>query len=341
MADRATTERGSAPEEIRQEIQRTRSAMDHTVDELAERLSPGRLLDEVWHRVRSGGVDGLASAIRDHPIPVALMGLGLGWLAIEQATGRSVGDSGDGYDDEHRYGGGRFRSGPGTDAPAQGRRGPYRGEEISGEVEYQRDPYTEESKAEEATGSAKERAGEMASRTKHRVSEAASTAGEATAAVRHGARSAGRKAKSTFSSLMEDNPLAVGAVAFGLGLASGVSAPSTSVGNRLMGPASDELGRKAKDVGRETVHHAKGVARGAARAAADEARAQREERDLDATAAEGVRRAKAAAAEVAKETEEAAREVGSAAKRAAKERARVAPEERKEGEGAHESPPQP
>ena len=79
------------PDEIRREIARTRAEMDDTVDELGERLSPGRLVDDVWARFRrAGGLSAIGETVRDHPVPVALMGLGLAWLAIEQASGRST-----------------------------------------------------------------------------------------------------------------------------------------------------------------------------------------------------------------------------------------------------------
>src|SRR5690554_2813837 len=76
------------PEMIRQDIRRTRGEMDGTVDELVDRLSVGNLVDEVWQRFRhrSGNLDGV---LKEHPIPLALIGLGLGWLVVEQATGGS------------------------------------------------------------------------------------------------------------------------------------------------------------------------------------------------------------------------------------------------------------
>src|SRR5690606_28580138 len=75
-----------SPDEIRSEIERTRSELHETVDALERRLSPGELFEELWNRVRGSGT-GAGDVVRDHPVPLALMGLGLGWLAVEKATG--------------------------------------------------------------------------------------------------------------------------------------------------------------------------------------------------------------------------------------------------------------
>ncbi len=68
MTDRAKDRR--SPDEIQKDIDRTRSDMDHTVDELQGRLSLGRLVDEIWGRVReSGGVGGRGVGDLTDPMP--------------------------------------------------------------------------------------------------------------------------------------------------------------------------------------------------------------------------------------------------------------------------------
>lgn len=330
-------------EEIRQEIRQTRSDMGETVDRLAERISPGQLLDEVWGRVRGDGGEGLGSVVRDHPVPVALMGLGLGWLAVEEITGSS---------DRHMH-----DAGPGTYEPAEGRRGPYRGDAVD-----QDDPEWEHAdlstraraKAEEARDAASgavsdtgRKAVEIASGAKDAASGAARSARDAVsgaadsaaskarglgaetsdrasstaAEARHAGRRAARKARSGFQELLEDQPLVLGALAFGLGLAGGLAAPSTTREDRLMGRTSETLKDEAGRVARETAGKAKRVASATAEAAADEARRQREERDVQGATRDGLEAVESAAGEVAGEAKEAAREVARAAKEAAQESA--------------------
>ena len=119
MADREGYEGQRSSAEIRREIERTRSQMDETVERIGEKLSAARILDEMWSRVRTGdGAAMLGEAIRDHPKPFALMGLGIGMLAVEQARGRENG--------RHAHG----HVGPGTTERAEGRVGPYRGDAV-------------------------------------------------------------------------------------------------------------------------------------------------------------------------------------------------------------------
>lgn len=83
--------------EIKRDIERTRGAMDETLDELGERLNPRNLLDDVIGLFRSdstrdtaqraGDVAGefaqnLGRQVRENPIGVTLVGAGLAWLAF-------------------------------------------------------------------------------------------------------------------------------------------------------------------------------------------------------------------------------------------------------------------
>ncbi|GAA4454200.1 DUF3618 domain-containing protein [Novipirellula rosea] len=84
-------------DEIKRRIDRTRGAMDETLDELGDRLNPRNLLDDVIEIFRSptaqdtakraSGAAGdfatnLGRQIRDNPIGATLVGAGLAWLAL-------------------------------------------------------------------------------------------------------------------------------------------------------------------------------------------------------------------------------------------------------------------
>lgn len=99
MATREDTLKGArnrSPEEIRRDIDRDRGELDVTVEALQSRLAPGALAEEAWSRVRrtlgggGAGGSGLGQAARNHPVPLTLIGAGLGWLVVEGASGRSV-----------------------------------------------------------------------------------------------------------------------------------------------------------------------------------------------------------------------------------------------------------
>lgn len=287
MAD-TMTRRHRASENLRRDIQETRSRMDETVDALAGRLSPDHLLDEAWGRLRGQGEEGIGQVVKEHPIPVALVGVGLGWLAVEQASersdGRVEGDVPTGrterpitYAEGPRYGEGAEWTGYDTPAghvvgdEADGEAGSDRGmgERISDAASAVKEKVSSaaESARERASGAmdaARERAHDRGDRARERISHAR-------ASLEERARHRGRQARRGFWSMLEDNPLALGAVAFGIGLASGMSVPSSRIEDRVMGRASDTLEDEAKRVGERTAEQAKHVAREAAATAMEEA----------------------------------------------------------------------
>ncbi|MGQ9365217.1 DUF3618 domain-containing protein [Azospirillum sp. ST 5-10] len=70
--------------EIEQDIGAIRARMDSTLDELEYRLSPGQMTGLVTQAVRDvvqGRPTRVARAVRANPIPVAMIGIGVLWLA--------------------------------------------------------------------------------------------------------------------------------------------------------------------------------------------------------------------------------------------------------------------
>jgi len=73
-----------------QDIEATRRRIDEKARVLGERVSPRSLLRPVKERLEStigpGGRD-ILNAFREHPLPLALTGLGLGWLLLRDVRG--------------------------------------------------------------------------------------------------------------------------------------------------------------------------------------------------------------------------------------------------------------
>ena len=74
-------------ENIEADIAHTREQMSETLDAIQDRLSPGRLIDEAIGYFKNGsGSNGFAKNLTDtvthNPVPVALVGIGLGWLMM-------------------------------------------------------------------------------------------------------------------------------------------------------------------------------------------------------------------------------------------------------------------
>ncbi len=81
MAVHTTTQ---DPDVVERDLQATRTRLDSRLSELGKRLSPGQIVDEGLDLLRTReGVDftrNLGFAVRERPIPVALVGIGLAWL---------------------------------------------------------------------------------------------------------------------------------------------------------------------------------------------------------------------------------------------------------------------
>lgn len=285
-------------DEIRRDIEGTRTELRDTVTALERKLSLGQVVDEVWGRLggrRAAGdaVSNLGGTIRDHPVPLALMGLGIAWLAVDSVTGS---------DREDARGGG---VGPGTYGRAEGRVGPYRGdtahrssepssmdkakqkasevaEKAKGMLADAKDSFGSSDEDDSGNGEAPAWYGaDEGDGGSDRTGEAADRARHAAERARKGARRGVEKARHGLRSAMDEQPLALGAVAFGLGLASGLAAPTSRWEDEAMGAAADvvkdEAGSMAKDATRDVKQVVASVASDAKQAAKEEMH----ERDLD------------------------------------------------------------
>lgn len=94
------SESNNDPDHIRRQIDYTRAQMTTTINEIGERLSPDNLIEQAKSSVREATVGrikdmsyqanrkvegvsaGLGQTVRENPLPVALIGLGLGWLLL-------------------------------------------------------------------------------------------------------------------------------------------------------------------------------------------------------------------------------------------------------------------
>ena len=288
-------------DEIRREIERKRHEMDRTVDDLERKLTPAQLLDHALWLVRgsdSGSerarrvADGLVGFAKNHPIPVALMSAGAAWLAAESRKDSDVGTGtyaradgrvgpymGDALDDgplraEGEYGATASFDGSASDGGASvtdrvrdrvGETAQGVGDRVHGAGDALRDRMhvmgdRVSGVAEGARGrmqAAGESLRDTADATRERSAELARR-------TREQATLRGRQARERYDRTLEDNPLALGAAAFGLGLAAGLSAPSTRVEGEYLGARSDALKDEARSIASDTARAAKAATRQAA-----------------------------------------------------------------------------
>lgn len=231
---------------------------------------------------RYTGEGRLIDTVRDNPLPLALMGLGIGWLVFSgmregravrggahsggragMGYGRPQGedyDAGAGYGayDSSDYGGADYAgyssyaaSGQGAAEAGEGR-GRARGIREEAGVKARR---MRESAAR-VTGRIQERAQDLAGSARTRLSGAGRS-------IRAGAGNLAGRSGDTY----RDHPLMIGSVALLIGAALGAALPRTRQEDEMLGHGSDALAHRARAVGEDALGRAKQVARRTAEAA--------------------------------------------------------------------------
>jgi len=271
--------RGRSSREIRSEIDRTRSDMDETFAALDAKLTPREIGLELWNLVKGGSSTGAGKVwrvAREHPMPMAVVGLGLGWLMVESAR------KGDDYDGRERgdytgWSGSSYRQGYAGDYDADAGSGLLAAakDKVHGVTGSVKDALSSAGdKVSDASDWTKEHASDLG----HQVSEKASTLGhqvtDRASDLRRQAKSGVRRARVGFWQTMEENPLMVGAATLALGVIVGLALPSTDKEDELMGETRDNLLHEVKEAGQQALDKGKHVAEAVADKVKDEARNQ-------------------------------------------------------------------
>lgn len=238
-----------SPSEIRAEIERTRERLGETVEALGAQLNPSNLKQRVKDSVREATIGkvqhmatntreriaetsrGLAQTIRENPLPAAMAAAGLGWLILSSRDQRSTSRFTNGDPDEFAI--------PDESYQATGIRAGVRN--VADNVAEKAQDLKEKAadltdKAQEAT----QRVVERARATGDRVAERADLTMHR---VQQRARTTARRVENQY----EETPMGIGAVALALGLAIGLSVPSTRKEAALMGDARDKLVDKTRE----------------------------------------------------------------------------------------------
>lgn len=242
---------------IAADIRMTQERLGDTVEEIGERFNPTRLKEELKHDIRDatiGKVENMAQqtaemmsdaqhtivqSIRENPIPVVLVGLGLGWMILnatsrnkQMGSSRSQYENGQHWGPESRYGD-QQRRGWSTTFEDQDR-------------DYDQDYYQQQESG--VVDRARSKASEVVDSVKHKTSELAEQTQHAASRVADQTRTQTRRVERAF----HDTPLVIGAAALALGLAAGLAIPSTEKEAELVGDTRDHLMDKVRDVAEET-----------------------------------------------------------------------------------------
>jgi len=295
------------PDIIRGEIERTRAEMGRTIDRIQERLTPEYFKEQAVDALRETTKQkvnsmtyqaqesmrnmptGLIENVRANPMPYALIGLGLGWLVMSRRDSNGSGradysyrqmDSGYGYGYSSRpvprssY---AQTQEPGiTDRMSDtmaGARQSAEGavENVEGRV---RDVASAaQRKAEDVTSTVREGVQDARTNVSTMTSEASDRLQEEARMARENVSWQAARVRTSVSSMMEQNPLVIGAAALVAGTIIGLMLPSTSMENELLGEKRDQLMAEARTTAGDVMQRAQRVAeeaRYAAMSAAEE-----------------------------------------------------------------------
>ena len=233
------------PQTLEREINQTRAEMNQTLDSLERKLTAGQLLDQFLKFFGMKGSEigsSLGRCMKDNPMPFFLTATGIGWMMF------GASQSGPVRPDRRSHGYSAYDYEPYDD----NERGitDHAGEAISNVG----------NKLQSGVSATRERFLESAASAKDAAHRTAASVkegmGRATESVRGGvnrtaniAQSQARQARDTFNSLLEEQPLILGAIGLAIGAIIGAALPSTEQEDRLVGELSDKTLNKGKEIG--------------------------------------------------------------------------------------------
>ena len=202
--------------QLEREGEEIRADLDRTLDEIERKLSPGELLDRSVEFLRDHGSDFLAEAgetVRRNPVPVLLTAAGLVWLTASIAKSRS----GSRLSSDYTRGSG-YDSTSDVGQAGMGER-------------------------------TREAASELTRKATGKLSNSVHALKDRGKGAMHAVQNRTQGASSNFVNLVQEQPVALGALALAAGALLGAAFPITPYENRLVGPIHDRTMARAKEVG--------------------------------------------------------------------------------------------
>ncbi|HOA75772.1 MAG TPA: DUF3618 domain-containing protein [Phycisphaerae bacterium] len=313
-----TASRDLTSEDIKREIEQTRAEIDTTVDQLSERLQLQHLMDRLLGTFQSSesGVKAgdvarqagkwAATHIARYPLPIAVIGAGTAWLAMQIKRQHAEPREPELNEPETLSGAYEMPSEPGfekTTSPGlRDEMNPARDfGSMSEEAGFSAEPGCAPSSSQGRLEKTKQRISEISSRAKHRASETAEKVSEwskeklhrfkgerSREAVGEQAESMRRRVRDSMDrvrmkmdrgrgrvgEIFNDYPLAIGVSALALGLIIGLSLPATRRERRTVGAKASRWREQMKERAGQLIERGKEAAQHTAEAVKEEARRQ-------------------------------------------------------------------
>lgn len=289
------------PEVIRANIEQTRAEMSETVNTIQEKLSPEHLKQQAQEMVREatvGKVEEMANmanrkvrnwrsnmveTIKQNPVPAALIGIGVGWLLMRGTDDSDVETQ---YYYPQEFGPSRPYSRQGGFGEVQHRAGgvAHNVQERASDM-----AHNVQDKVSDVAGQVQEKVSGVANQARMQTEQLTTQAQQQAEEMKQWAEYEAWQAKRSYQQTLQDNPLALAAVALAAGAAVGLSLPSTQTENELMGQARDRLVHQAQTTAQETMDKVRHVAEEATQAATEEAKREAEKQGLPKPTGEPLR----------------------------------------------------
>jgi hypothetical protein len=265
-----TTEEKRTAEDIRGNIHQTISEMGRTLDEIRYRLSPEELAAQAKGRLQRATSETVSKfkeqmgesmdeyqgafkeTLREHPVPIALAGIGLGWFLMAMIKEQSDRRRGLHYPEECHYYYSRETGTMEQICPA-GQEGAW------GETGGHLDTGTGGMKGKVAQKGEewKEGMAQKGEEWRGQMSHSAEQAKARASRYTREARGKFRQTRSELSYQLRENPLSLGMLALAAGAVIGLIIPESRWEDRMMGEKREELLHRAREKGAEQVQKAR------------------------------------------------------------------------------------
>lgn len=218
------------PSQLEREIDQQRHHIEQIVSALENKLSPGEMFDRMLNFGKGGGREfagNLAETVKANPVPALLTAAGLMWL----------------YSSRNNTSGGAMSSGYGTTTTGTTTSSSYAGASTG--------MHGSSGGMREKLGNARSRVSESAHHVAGSVRERAHGAADT---ARRGADTARRgvaRANDGFRRMLDENPMAAGAIGIAVGALLGSLIPSTRKEDEWMGETRERITGRARDLARE------------------------------------------------------------------------------------------
>ncbi|TCD20417.1 DUF3618 domain-containing protein [Pseudomonas sp. IC_126] len=206
------------PAELEREIDQQRAEIGNIVHALESKLSPGELIDTALGYVKGGGGEffsNLSNTVKANPVPTVLTSIGLLWMMAGQnrqphsnVTTTSYGAS----------------------------TGPSMGEKLSAKA----------AGVKQQGASIKDKASQMSHNMSESLGNARTRASDSGRHASERLRGGADRARGGFNQLLQEQPLALGAIGIALGALLAASVPPTRREDEMLGEASDRMTDKLR-----------------------------------------------------------------------------------------------